>query len=218
MASQKTTSTRKDQKKPHPNLLKTGDHPEKQHRLDMNFVIEQYTQYHEIRRQLNGFSWQIPSIAAVIIVLLLGLEPEKARQWLIYPIFPAIGLLFISMFVFVILVNHIRNITILRNFEVVLKELEETYGVAKSVYAAQISKNISLKWWQKGKSSVFLGYFLVCLMTTTFTGCLYLFYKAITLPKAISIKKDIPSIQNKQPKYKSSLPKSLSTAHRVKIN
>ena len=125
------------------------------------FIKEQYIQYHEMRRQLNSFSWQIPSVAVVVIVLLLGIEPEKVvAKWATYPIIPAVGFLAAGLFICVMLVNLIRNTTILRNFEDLLIRMEREHGVELSAYAQQIDPLIPR--WRRIRSSSLLMVFLAC--------------------------------------------------------
>lgn len=140
---------------------------------------EQYVQYHEIRRQINGFSWQIPSIAAIVIVLMLGFDPEKTAYWIKYPLTPAIGLIVIAMFMFVMLVNLIRNIAFLRNFEIILAQFENDYGEKVFAYAKDLDRNF--RYWQRLRSSTVLGIFLVIMIVITFLGSCYFWIRCIML-------------------------------------
>lgn len=147
---------------------------------DREFVREQYIQYHETRRQLNGFSWQIPSVAAVVLVLFLGLDPDKASQWLTKPLMPALGLLAVGLFMAVMLVNHVRNIAFLRNFEKILSDLEMEYGVVLPAYAKSLSKKF--RWWQRLKSSTCLALYLLIAMLGTLSASFYFgicFFKSL---------------------------------------
>ena len=146
---------------------------------DMTFVQEQYSQYHEIRRQLNSFSWQIPSIAVLAIFFFLDIDPDSLNRWYNAPLIPAIGFLVVGMFLIVLLVFHIRNIAILRNFESVLAKMEIDYGAQLSVYAFQLGKQ--LKWWQRLKSSSLLGSFVFLLILIAFSGSVFFWIRLVRL-------------------------------------
>ena len=137
-----------------------------------NFVREQYSQYHQIRRHVNTFSWQIPSIAILAIIFLVGLDKDRISFWIENPIYPAIGFLTISLFLIVLLVFHIRNIFFLRRFEKTLSEIEEKYGIKKLVYAHQLGR-ADTKWTERIKASTLLRYFLFILMTSSFIVSVY---------------------------------------------
>ena len=144
---------------------------------DIDFIKEQYAQYHQTRRQLNGFSWQLPSIAVLAILFFPSFDEQKLKVWFSNPEIPAIGFLFLSMFLFVLLIFHIRNITILRNFEKILSEFEKEYGIPASAYANELEYN--LKFWQKIRSSTLLGFFIGVLSCFSLVMSVYYFIKFI---------------------------------------
>lgn len=137
-----------------------------------DFVKEQYAKYHQTRRQLNGFSWQLPSIAALAVLLFTGLDEKKLKLWSASPEIPATGFLVLSIFLSVLLVFHIRNITFLRNFERILTKMEQEYGVSIDVYAEQLDN--TLPWWQRIRASVLLGLFIALL--TIFSICMSIYF------------------------------------------
>ncbi len=145
---------------------------------DKDFIKEQYAQYHQIRRQLNGFSWQIPSIAVFSTLLFTSLDEKKLELWTKNPEIPSIGFLILSIFLFVLLIFHIRNITILRNFENKLKIMENDFGISIDVYSKEIET--TLHWWKKIKSSTLLGVFIAILTFFSFGMEFYFLYKTIT--------------------------------------
>lgn len=146
---------------------------------NIDFIKEQYAQYHQTRRQLNGFSWQLPSIAVLAILLFTGLDEAKLKLWSSNPEIPAIGFIAIAIFLFVLLVFHIRNITILRNFEKILSKMEVDYGTSIDVYADQLDSKIH--WCQKIRSSKLLGLFIALLIVFSIIMSFYFWSLFLTL-------------------------------------
>ena len=156
-----------------------SDTPQTENRgPDRDFVREQYIQYHEIRRQLNGFSWQIPSVAAVVLVLFLGLEPDKAAQWLSRPLLPALGLLAVGLFMAVMRINLVRNVAFLRNLERICSQMEREYGVEFHAYAKEFDR--SLPAWRRVRSSTCLAAFLLIAMVGTLAGSAYFWVRLLS--------------------------------------
>jgi hypothetical protein len=92
-----------------------------------DFVIEQYTQLNEHRRQVNSFSWQTPTIFFGALVLILSLNSNSLKDWGDSPLLPAVGFLAISGFTIVMLSSHIRN-------QVVRKWLDDLIGAMESLH------------------------------------------------------------------------------------
>jgi len=123
-----------------------------------SLLKEQYVQYHEMLRQWNAFTWQIPSIFVAVLVLFFGLGPSNIADWQNTPLLPCLGSLFLSLFALVMLVFQRHNSIFLDNVQNILRKMEEDHGEMHDVYWMQIDP--TKKWCQRIRSSFLLSCFL----------------------------------------------------------
>lgn len=141
---------------------------------------EQYTQYHEMRRQYNAFSWQIPSaVAALIVLLFIASGPKKIDAWILRPLFPCVGFFMVSVFTLVMIINHGRNILFLRRIEDALIDMEQCHGRAYSVYSHQMDTDLNISAYRKIKSSSWLGIFLLVVFVCSLLA--FMFFGALLI-------------------------------------
>jgi len=132
----------------------------------IEFVVAQYEQMHEMRREYNRFVFQAPTIVVAVAGGLLavmatsrgfegGLSLNGLRTtW---------GLL-LAVGVFVLVVGYwaLRSRLLLLGIERALEGLEARFGEgAQGVYPSRI--NQGLKRWQRGPSSLFIILYILLL-------------------------------------------------------
>lgn len=123
-----------------------------------DFIKEQYAQYHQIRRQHNGFVLQVPSIVIVAVLLFLGLDPKNLDFWERYPLLAASSFFLLATFTTVMLVFHRRNKVFVENFERVLSGMEREFGKEYDVYSSHVDS--TLTWYNRIRSSRAIEVFL----------------------------------------------------------
>jgi hypothetical protein len=135
------------------------------------FVIEQFIQFNEHRRQVNSFSWQIPTVVFASLVFILGLSPDVLTKWRQAPWIPTFGFLLISYFVLLIIIGHERNRLTRHWLDDVIQEMERMHGNRPSQYGYKFGEGLSR--WQSFSSAKFLSYFLWVLLLVDIGFSLY---------------------------------------------
>lgn len=135
------------------------------------FIIEQFIQFNEHRRQVNSFSWQIPTVVFASLILILGLNADMFAKWNRTPYVPAIGFLLVSLFLVVIMSNHSRNRLTRQWLDNVIQEMERMHGNRPSQYGYKFGEGLSRV--QSFSSSKVLSYFLWLLLLLNLGISLY---------------------------------------------
>lgn len=123
-----------------------------------DFIKEQYIQYFETYRQHITLSWQIPTLAIAVFVLVASFEPEKLVSPNKTSFMLPVSLLLLGLFMWLLAVHNIRNLLYIRYYAELLLKLENQYGV--KLDALHIKMQPTFKWWQKISSGKFLSLFL----------------------------------------------------------
>jgi hypothetical protein len=159
-------------------IKKKPQHPAENHQEPQDFVKEQYIQYHEIRRQLNAFSWQVPSLVILVMLYFFRVDAEKIEVWKSIPVISFLEFFILSLFILVMLVFHRRCLLHFRKHEENLAKMEKLYGISCKVYADQTDS--SFKWFDRIRSSFLLTLFLVLLFLISISGCIFCFVKCLS--------------------------------------
>jgi hypothetical protein len=138
------------------------------------FVIEQFIQFNEHRRQINSFSWEIPTAIFASLILIFGLNDEMFAKWRQTPYVPAIGFLLLSLFFVVIMTNHSRNRLTRQWLDNVIQEMERMHGNRPSQYGYKFGEGWSRI--QGFSSSKVLSYFLWLLLLLNISIALYYWF------------------------------------------
>jgi len=136
-------------------------------RDDKSFVVAQYEQLHEMRREYNRFIFQAPTIVVAVIGGSLVFMGQGAGDASLEPALSAIVknwapvLVVLAGFLFVIGYWSLRSQVLLRRSEQTLHELEVANGSGNLLmYPFQVSHE--LRWWQRGRSTLYIvGYILI---------------------------------------------------------
>ena len=143
------------------------------HKVSIDFIIAQYTQYWEVLRMHLRLSWQIPAFAVVAIVALLGSAEKQLTAWQETPLLLASLLLLLDLFVILLIIHHCRNLMFVRSYARALLRLEQTYGDDLKAHHFQVAAN--LRGWRRISSSSALLVFLVVLALSLSAASLYYF-------------------------------------------
>jgi hypothetical protein len=143
----------KEDKKPHP------------------FVIEQFIQFNEHRRQVNSFSSQLLALGAAALAFILTLSPDIFTRWRQTPWIPTFAFSLIAMFVALLLISHDRNRTTRDWLDEVIQEMERMHGNRPSQYGFKFGYN--LRWWQNFSSARLLAWFLWAVLLLNLIVSLY---------------------------------------------
>lgn len=141
------------------------------------FVQAQYDQYWEMMRFHLSLSWNIPTLAIAAVVAFIAFDPEKVTNWSQNPLLPATTLLVSGLFVVLMFIHNHRNLVFAGIYEKAITELEQEYGVAKTVHHHQLGG--SLKGLAGISSSRCLSGFLLILGVTLLLASGYFWFLVI---------------------------------------
>jgi len=144
---------------------------------NIEFAKEQYVQYWEMKRMHLSFSWQIPALAIVAVLAIIGIDPEKIPKLGNIPLVSALIFLALGLFAITMFVHHCRNRLFASRYDKILAELEKRFGVEVKIHHFQLESDF--RWWQRMSSSWALSTFLVLLSAGLLVASLYFFYKVI---------------------------------------
>lgn len=146
------------------------------------FILEQYRHLNEHRRQVNSFSWQIPTIAFAALLFILNLSSLTIERWRNDPIAPALGFFIITFFMFVLRQSHNRHRLTRQWLDDLIAKMEERHGHRPNYYAVPDGPSeLGLSWLQKRSSSKLLSRFISSVIVVTLLVDLYFWYRLIIL-------------------------------------
>lgn len=140
--------------------------------MSTDFIKEQYIQLNEHRRQVNSFSWQVPTIFFGALVLLLSLNSNSLKDWRDTPLLPAIGFLAITGFIIVMLSSHIRNQVVRAWLDDLIGRMESQHGKRPHDYGCS-DEPPGRQPWELAHSSTVFTYFLIVLAVLTASASIY---------------------------------------------
>lgn len=140
---------------------------------DPDFVRVQYAQYWDMMRFHLSLSWQIPALAVVAVVALLGFDAEALTKWMDAPLVPAVALLLIGLFMVVMFVHHRRNLLFVRLYEETIAAIEKDYGVGSDLHHFQVQSDLNT--WERLSSSSMLSALLLLLAAVSLGASIYFF-------------------------------------------
>lgn len=162
-------------------MAKENEEPSTPVEVDKNpsvFVIEQYKQLNEHRRQVNSFSWQVPTIAFAALLFALSLDSTTTDRWKNAPFIPAIGFSVICLFVVVLLLSHYRSKLTRQWLDELIGEMEKRHGYKPSQYGVPFGAGWNRL--QRFSSSTALTIFLCLITLLTFSISIYFWVRWLT--------------------------------------
>ena len=121
-----------------------------------SFLLIQYKQLHEMRREYNRFIFQAPTIVIAVIAGTFALLFKEEMSLTLSTLSNfALVLILLSGFILVIGYWALRSQILLRKAESSLKAIEKSYGSSEiKMYPYEI--NTELSWWKKWPSTLFI--------------------------------------------------------------